>query len=520
MVQGGDARSFPPGSHLLILNYSNQVVLTLTIDNDGGVSGTLPATLDDAMMVTLTDPDARTLTKNVSRYVDAATGRTAVGTFGARWRPAGLQLSLPGRGAEGHRVQAGGGGAVSIPADKRPTCPAPRSHPRCASFREAGVPQEWTCLPAGRCTRGAFFYVYRQLQGPDGKIVYQTIDKAVVEGDRVITASIPTWTRPQPRHLLSDAGGQVAVSAVAHTVSVLMWTYNQLVPGKVSAAAFRQGAARRWNQQTHSYDYIGVPNAIVRRVQLPPQEHDPLVAGNGTMAFSRSDGKYTFTDSTFTAGVATVRATDPATGQTLDATAFAVVPPPEWAAEFQALATANITFPALEQPPPAPQALIKVLVRENGVWRFAQDNVVVTGVEVAIGIAPANATVQRAKWTASRSPCSRADPTTRACRRWPCTCRSVGRPHHRRHAGTAHGTAGRAVGRVPGGGRGGGNNVPLPGPPRVLRTAPHDGAKDTSPELLPEVVFTEPVSNVLAGDNVRLIETATESSRWPSSSVA
>ena len=508
--------SFPPASSLLILNYRNQFVLTLTVDNDGGVTGTLLATLDDVMTVTLTDPDGRTLTKNVSRFVDAATGRTAIGVFGGTVDgPAGLQLRLPeGAVSRGVVLKLEDVPPASIPADKRPDLPGATlsSAVRIVSDERPAFRKEVDLVfpkPAD-APAGAFFYVYRQLQGPDGKVVYETIDKGVVEGDKVVTASPPFlgYVHSLGSFAVSQIG-RLLIDAVANNIVTLMWTFDQLTPGRAKAAVFSGKVLRaRWDPASRTWVYDPIARAAVRRVRIAPP-FDPLSDGGGTIAFSLDDGTYTFTDPFFTAGVATVRVTDVWTGQTMDATAFAA-PKPPWAEPFTALATANVTFPALQQPPPAPTVAIEVLVREDGSWRFAEDNLVVTGAELALGFAPANGTVERAEVNNEPVQLQPGGPEYLGM--------PLVAPYVPLQAGayTIEATVVPAEGpEVVGSAvflavaEGGGNNVPLPGPPRVLRSMPANGAEDTSPDFPPVVVFTEPVTNVLAGDNVRLIEVGT-----------
>ena len=121
----------------------------------------------------------------------------AVGTFGGTVEgPNGLQIRLPeGAVQRGIVFKLEDVPPASIPVDKRPDLPGATlsSGVRIISEAKPTYRKEVDLVfpkPAD-APAGSFFYVYRQVQGPNGKIVYQTIDKGVVEGDQVVTASPP-----------------------------------------------------------------------------------------------------------------------------------------------------------------------------------------------------------------------------------------------------------------------------------------------------------------------------------------
>ena len=70
--------SFPPGTIILIIDQNSGVVLSLTVANDGSVSGKIPASIDDVLSVTITAPDKTTASFTISQFV-AADGTTAIG---------------------------------------------------------------------------------------------------------------------------------------------------------------------------------------------------------------------------------------------------------------------------------------------------------------------------------------------------------------------------------------------------------------------------------------------------------
>src|ERR1700688_2513541 len=90
------ANSLPAGSTILIGDQTNGVVYSLTVYNDGSVTGQMPATISDILQVTLTDPSGNKATFTISQFV-AADGTTAIG-------------------AGGGTVTGAGGTAIIIPA--------------------------------------------------------------------------------------------------------------------------------------------------------------------------------------------------------------------------------------------------------------------------------------------------------------------------------------------------------------------------------------------------------------------
>jgi len=87
--------SFPPGSTILIVDQTNGVVLSLTVFNDGSVSGQFPATIDDVLSVTITAPDKTTVSFTRSQFV-APDGTTAVGSGGGTVTGSGgVELRIP-----------------------------------------------------------------------------------------------------------------------------------------------------------------------------------------------------------------------------------------------------------------------------------------------------------------------------------------------------------------------------------------------------------------------------------------
>ena len=95
-------------------------MLSVDINNTGALQGALPASTADEMLVTLSDPFGRAVSARQSRYVDAATGRTAIGTTGGTVQgTGGSELRLPKEARAQRHLQGRGGGAPEHSARRR-----------------------------------------------------------------------------------------------------------------------------------------------------------------------------------------------------------------------------------------------------------------------------------------------------------------------------------------------------------------------------------------------------------------
>ena len=186
------ALSYPPGTTVLIVNSGNGVVLSLTADNDGAVDGELPASVDDRLLVTITDPQGNAKTFERSQYVvDAATGETAVGAGGGVVTSPdapGYELRVP-KDATGQAVHlrikaltlsdfpelpalpdAEFGTALEVHSPQRPTFKKEVD----LAFPLSSLPP----LPPDAKPEDAYYSVVREIKGASGETYFQTIDEA------------------------------------------------------------------------------------------------------------------------------------------------------------------------------------------------------------------------------------------------------------------------------------------------------------------------------------------------------
>ena len=190
--------SFPPGSTILIVDQTNGVVLSLTVSNDGSVSGQFPATIDDVLSVIITAPDKTTATFTRSTFV-APDGTTAVGPGGG---------TVVGPGNTGLIIPAGAltkGATFKLTPLDQTAFPVMPSFP--GSMFAGGLHVDSPSAPfftqevkiafpvPPNAASNAFYYVYRRVTDQNGNIYWDTIDHAFVQGTgpnaQVVTASPP-----------------------------------------------------------------------------------------------------------------------------------------------------------------------------------------------------------------------------------------------------------------------------------------------------------------------------------------
>jgi hypothetical protein len=192
------AASFPAGTSIQIVDQTSGIVLTLTALNDGSVSGSIPATINDTLQVTLTDSSGNQSTYTISQFV-AADGTTAVGPGGgtvvgpgntgiiipAGALPQGVTFQLTQLDQTAFSVLptwtgANFGSGLRITDPQMPTF---QKEAKLAFPVPANAPAN------------AFYYVYRRITDQNGNVYFETIDEAFVQGSgasaQVVTASPP-----------------------------------------------------------------------------------------------------------------------------------------------------------------------------------------------------------------------------------------------------------------------------------------------------------------------------------------
>jgi hypothetical protein len=410
------AGTLPPGTEVLIINSGNGVVATFTAENDGAVGSLvpaeLPASINDQLFITVTDPLGNVVTFTRSQFTNPATGETAVGPGGGTIEgPGGVELRIP-EGAldkgvvfkiEGVTAEqlktlfpnqkpdfsdASGNpqgllaSGLKIESADKPTLKkeAKLAFPLTQNVIDAAAAQ-------GLQPKDAFFHVFRRLDKGDGKAAFEVIDIAFIEGEganaKVVTASYPHGG-------YFDSVGTVGGTAVVTNYMFLMATISSLLPAAPLPGAIT-GLVRRTkfaanNAETGAggAEFEGIAGALVSGVD---QAGVPLIAksdDNAMVARTNKDGRFTLWDLRYTGGVVKVAATLPDAplpsgtvgdvcaappAGTLCGTAFEAAPG-DWSTTslrfFRSKATVNLTFPPVRPAPAPPQLEIVVLRQSDG----------------------------------------------------------------------------------------------------------------------------------------------------------
>ncbi|HKY34351.1 MAG TPA: N-acetylmuramoyl-L-alanine amidase [Polyangiaceae bacterium] len=190
--------SLAPGSNVLITNEGNGHVVSCSVGNSGGLDCEIPASINDTLVISITDPDGNTQTERRSQY-QLPDGRTAVGRAGGTVTgPGGVELRIP-EGALGSGVTFK---LEPLPADAFDVLPQLEGLSFAAGLQveasgETEFRRELDLVFPKPTDAGddVFYYVFRQVDLGDGIFAYEAIDHAFVESNdgvsSVVTASCP-----------------------------------------------------------------------------------------------------------------------------------------------------------------------------------------------------------------------------------------------------------------------------------------------------------------------------------------
>ncbi len=531
----GPPGTLAPGSTILVVNESTGEVSTLGVNNDGSVSdvgGRLVANIADRLIVTITDLQGRQTTFKRSEYVEPD-GTTAVGNGGGEiLGDGGVEVRIPedavmnGVAAilkiaaisldqlpEGALPDIGLPGATASTALKleSPEPPAFNKEVDLAFPKPADAPDDAT------------YFIYRRMDGPDGKIAYETLDYADVEGEganaKVVTASYPFSGYVSSVNGFNAQGldQSGAIGSQFTNYAILMFFHDQASPGRALGGVITGKVLRvKWDPGATTPSYEPVVGAIVSGVDVAG---NPLFAtgtpGSGAplIATSQADGTYSLFDPQFTGGSVTVSATY--NGQTFKSTAYEVDPQNTKSPGLRFarnVANATITFPAVAPAVPPSPVTVGVMTLDINGARKNSNGIVVAGEPLVVGVKAGGMTVQRLEVR------NGSDSTEYAVRADPLAGQSAAAfeviadgsvtfalPGTYTITATALNPAGGvAVGHtvIRAAAAGGGNNDSLPNDaPAVItaRTVPKADATGVQIGGVQQIVFTEPVQNVPAG---------------------
>lgn len=357
----------PPGTQVLVVNAGSGSVASFTADNDGALNGEVSATIEDRLIVTITDPAGAVTTFERGTYVAPDQSKTAVNSAGGivdepgqAGFASGAKLVIPPDAVLASLffsltqvelravfpdepdpdVPAGHvGGTIKITAPEGPL----QKEAKISFDKPADAPD------------GAAYLVFRRLQGPNGKIAYEILDQALLDATtgKVTTASPPYagFGLSLGGYTANGIGGAVGSGAIGSLVDqyeTVMWFFDQALPkplpglitGTVRRAKFVPGAA--------APIYEPVPNAMVSGVAISGR---PLYdeRSGATVAISQRDGTFALFDPRYTGGqvLISAKSTD---GEVVSALAYEANPQEGRAGDllryYHNVAVANVTFAA------------------------------------------------------------------------------------------------------------------------------------------------------------------------------
>ena len=267
------AGALPAGTQILVLNASVGSALTYTV-GAVAVEAELRASIDDRLWVTVTDPQGKATTIERTEYV-APDGTTAVGVAGGTVRgPQGSEMRLPPGVTDAPvTIKLQSFPESALPEGQRPDLPGAHfgyglaiqsaDKPRFKQEVDLAFPR-----PAG-APEGAFFYVYRQIELPGGRVAFETIDQAFDEGGKVVTASFPFGGYQTSFGVLGLGAGSAQLQAQSLNHAILVWTHDDLTPGRAMAGAITGQVLRAGiDPATGELTYEPVPRRDRHRRQL------------------------------------------------------------------------------------------------------------------------------------------------------------------------------------------------------------------------------------------------------------
>jgi hypothetical protein len=542
------AGSLPPGTKVLIIDQGNAVVVSFTAFNDGSISGDFPGTINDVLQITVTDPNGATISFTRSQFV-APDGSVAVGPGGGTITgPGNTGLIIP----QGTLIKAATFKLTPLDQTAFPQLPvwpglsfgsglhidAP-DKPAFNQEVKLAFP-----VPAN-APSNAFYYVYRRLTDQDGKTYFETVDHAFVQGTgaaaRVVTASPPFCGYHNPIGNFNIAAAASGAAAFIPQFSpfqdfILMWDIAQVDPNLPGVAS--PGLIVGLVQQT----VPAVPGQSAQTTQ-PYITNVKISLDSDPTQVAVYDPKcstFTLFDPRLGGGSRNITATAPAVGpdgSTQGTTMIHAVvdevngiqaDDPTYGIfaglenQYRNIGRVTITFPATTPPPPPPQLGIRLFSLDGNGHRVPATGILQTGTSLVIAF-QSKLPVQGASISGTQLAVTSPDVATEV---------NDGQPEKLL-------LDARAVGTIPIGSAGtytitataldplsqtrvtanqsflavapgGGNNTNItctvaPPPaaptssctlPKVIDTAPLNGATSVSPSVFPQVTFNEPVSQV------------------------
>ena len=516
--------SLPPGTTILIVDQTNGVVLSLTAGNDGSVSGKMPASIDDVMAITFTTPDKTTLTVTRSQFT-APDGTVAVGAGGGTVAgPSNTGLIIPqGALTKGTTFKLSVLDQTAFPV--LPTWPGLNfgtglhvSAPSSPSFGKE-VKLAFPVPPTA--PSNAFYYVYRRLTDQNGQPYFETIDHAFVQGTGA-SAQVVTASPPFAGYCNSYGNVNVAIDASGAAAFIpqfspfqdfiLMWDIAQTDPNQpgVASPGLITGTVTQILPSS-------VPGQLATIGKYPSTVTITLDSDPGAVAtYTPACGRFSIFDHQFGGGTRHLTAFDGTTklhatttevdGIQVDDATYGISAGLE--RQYRNIGRVTFTFPAPPAPTPPPQVGIHIYKLDSNLLRVALQGVAQTGQQLVIAFdtklvmqsALVNGVQQAVVGdyqdnTGGSEPLladSRIQGFYVAAQPGVYTVTAIAKPLIGGDSVSVNSTF-LVVGA------GGGNTTVTTGvAPAVVYTVPADNAQNVSASVFPQIVFSEPVTGIVA----------------------
>ena len=248
------------------------------------------------------------------------------------------------------------------------------------------------------------------MTGPDGQVVYETIDVAAVEGEgadaKVVTQSEPFsgYVHSQNTYSLTGLDPTGAIGGQVVNQAILLWAFDEALPGQPLGGTITGKIVRvTWNPGATVPAYEPVPGALVSGVDVTGEPlwatARPGESAGPNVAVCQADGTYALLDLHYQGGPVTVSAT--VDGVTKMATAYEANPQDLKSPGLQFVrhvAVANVTFPAAAPAEPAPAIPVLLFVEDaDGQRTPVRTGVVVAGTPLVVGTTATDVTLLAAE---------------------------------------------------------------------------------------------------------------------------
>ncbi|PYQ56285.1 MAG: hypothetical protein DMF58_21110, partial [Acidobacteria bacterium] len=240
---------------------------------------------------------------------------------------------------------------------------------------------------------GAFFYVVRRVTGPNGRVDFETVDHAFPNAEGKIETASPPWSGwgdSADSWNIATQTQAIGFGVGAIVNMMLMWTWESQLPGiPLPGALLGTAYEIRYVPDKPEPEYVPVEGAMISAVDESGAVFWENGSTPGVFARSQKDGRFALWDWRYTGGTVRVNGHMP-DGRAVTVTAFEANPLDsktfftQLIQKYRNVANANITFPPL-QVPVSPEVEIRVMRLTNDLQRVDINGITTTNTTLVIG---------------------------------------------------------------------------------------------------------------------------------------